>query len=79
MIAIIDYQAGNLQSVQKALAYLGAEHRTLDRPGGLDDCDSIFFDIFNAGHILFHLLTAQNPCQRTSRGFRGGAGGSLAE
>jgi imidazole glycerol phosphate synthase glutamine amidotransferase subunit len=41
MIAIIDYQAGNLQSVQKALAYLGAEHRTLDRPGGLDDCDRI--------------------------------------
>jgi len=41
MIAIIDYQAGNLQSVQKALAFLGAEHRTLDRPDDLDNCDRI--------------------------------------
>ena len=41
MIAIIDYDAGNIKSVEKALAYLGEEVRiTRDREdSGLGRCD----------------------------------------
>ena len=35
MIAIIDYDAGNIKSVEKALAYLGEEVRD----SGLGRCD----------------------------------------
>ncbi|HVB38022.1 MAG TPA: hypothetical protein VND92_05760, partial [Vicinamibacterales bacterium] len=35
MIALIDYGAGNLTSVRKALAAIGAEHRTPAAPGEL--------------------------------------------
>jgi imidazole glycerol phosphate synthase glutamine amidotransferase subunit len=41
MIAVIDYQAGNLQSVQKALDHIRAEYRLVDRPETLDGCDRI--------------------------------------
>lgn len=41
MIAIIDYRAGNLQSVRKALAYLNANCRIVAEPGGLDGGDKI--------------------------------------
>ena len=36
MIALIDYGAGNLTSVRKALTYLGAEFRVPDGPADLD-------------------------------------------
>ena len=36
MIALVDYGAGNLRSVHKALLYLGAEVRLFTRPEGLD-------------------------------------------
>ena len=35
MIALIDYKAGNLTSVRKAFAALGAELYTPERPAGL--------------------------------------------
>ncbi len=41
MIGIIDYQAGNLQSVEKALAFLGAGCRMVAEPKGLTGCDKI--------------------------------------
>jgi imidazole glycerol phosphate synthase glutamine amidotransferase subunit len=56
MIAIIDYQAGNLRSVQKALAYLGAEYRTVDQPGGLEGGDKILLPgVGNFGAAMDHL------------------------
>jgi glutamine amidotransferase len=35
MIALIDYGAGNLRSVEKALRYLGADTQVINRPEGL--------------------------------------------
>jgi glutamine amidotransferase len=40
-IAVIDYGAGNLTSVRKALAAVGASYFTPESPGALDDADGI--------------------------------------
>lgn len=37
MIALLDYGAGNLRSVQKALRYLGANAQVASKPDGLKD------------------------------------------
>ncbi len=49
MIALIDYGAGNLTSVRKALAALGAEHRTPATPGELADAQAII--VPGVGHF----------------------------
>ena len=41
MIAIIDYGAGNLQSVKKALDFIGAESVITDNPDTINACDKI--------------------------------------
>ncbi len=41
MIAIIDYGAGNLQSVKKALDFIGAESVITDNPEIINSCDKI--------------------------------------
>jgi glutamine amidotransferase len=41
VIALIDYKAGNLTSVRKAFAALGAELFTPERPGELETADAI--------------------------------------
>lgn len=41
MIAIIDYGAGNLQSVKKALDFIGAESVIIDNPETINACDKI--------------------------------------
>lgn len=41
MIAIIDYGAGNLQSVKKALDFIGAESVITDDPEIINACDKI--------------------------------------
>ncbi len=41
MIAIIDYGAGNLQSVKKALDFIGAESVITDNPQIINSCDKI--------------------------------------
>lgn len=41
MIAIIDYGAGNLQSVKKALDFIGAENIITDNPEIINGCDKI--------------------------------------
>ncbi len=41
MIAIIDYGAGNLQSVKKALDFIGAESVITDDPEAINSCDKI--------------------------------------
>ncbi|HAJ27901.1 MAG TPA: imidazole glycerol phosphate synthase subunit HisH [Syntrophus sp. (in: bacteria)] len=43
MIGIIDYKAGNLTSVARALHYLGEPCEVTDDPGVLDACDGIIF------------------------------------
>ncbi len=41
MIAIIDYGAGNLQSVKKAFDFIGAESVITDNPETINACDKI--------------------------------------
>lgn len=41
MIALIDYGAGNLRSVHKALLHLGVEVKLVSEPSGLKDCPGI--------------------------------------
>ncbi len=41
VIALIDYGAGNLRSVFKALRHLGAKVRLVSEPTGLDECRAI--------------------------------------
>lgn len=41
MIGIIDYGAGNLQSVKKALDFIGAESVITDNPEIINNCDKI--------------------------------------
>lgn len=40
MIALIDYGAGNLRSVHKALRFLNADVRLVTEPGGLNEADA---------------------------------------
>ncbi|MDE3155873.1 MAG: imidazole glycerol phosphate synthase subunit HisH [Acidobacteriota bacterium] len=49
MIALIDYGAGNLTSVRKALSALGAEHRTPTMPGELAEAQAII--VPGVGHF----------------------------
>lgn len=41
MIAVIDYGAGNLKNVVKALRFLNADVAVKDRPEGLNGCDAL--------------------------------------
>ena len=41
MIAVIDYGAGNLQSVKKALDFISVESVITDNPQTINDCDKI--------------------------------------
>lgn len=41
MIAIVDYGVGNIRSVERALAHVGAEPRLVGEATGLDDADGI--------------------------------------
>ncbi len=43
MIGIVDYNAGNITSVERALKYLGAEFVLSKKPGELVSCDKIIF------------------------------------
>jgi imidazole glycerol-phosphate synthase subunit HisH len=49
IVALIDYKAGNLTSVRKALASLGAEILTPEAPGDLDRADAVI--VPGVGHF----------------------------
>jgi len=57
VIALIDYKAGNLTSVRKAFAALGAELFTPERPADLESADAIV--VPGVGH--FGATTALGP------------------
>ena len=42
-VGVVDYGAGNLASVVRALSYLGAGFKTYDTPAGLDSVDRLIF------------------------------------
>ncbi len=43
MITVVDYQAGNLTSVESALRYLGASYRISSSPEEVDKADKVIF------------------------------------
>ncbi len=43
MVGIIDYNAGNIRSVERALAYLGLEYRISKKPAELEKADRLIF------------------------------------
>ncbi|MFA5181242.1 MAG: imidazole glycerol phosphate synthase subunit HisH [Syntrophales bacterium] len=56
MIGIIDYKAGNLTSVARALHYLGVPCEVTDNPEILDSCDRIIFPgVGAAGEAMINL------------------------
>ena len=77
MIALLDYGAGNLRSVEKALRHLGAEVRLVARPEQLGDAQAAvlpgvgaFDDCLNALRRQ-DLLEATRQFIRTGRPFLG--------
>ncbi|MGH9680900.1 MAG: imidazole glycerol phosphate synthase subunit HisH [Candidatus Acidiferrales bacterium] len=48
-IALVEYGAGNLPSVERALARLGVESRRASTPEGLDSCDALILP--GVGHF----------------------------
>jgi imidazole glycerol-phosphate synthase subunit HisH len=58
MITIIDYHAGNLFSVQKALEFLGAEAQISMDPDDIDKADKIIFPgVGSFGNAMHHVRT----------------------
>jgi glutamine amidotransferase len=56
MIALIDYNMGNLLSVSKALEYVGGDIRVVDRPGTLAQADAVVLPgVGNFGDGMEHL------------------------
>jgi len=77
VIALIDYGAGNLRSVHKALRFVGAEVRVVTRPEGLRDARALvlpgvgaFDDCLNALHRQ-ELVEASRAFIRSGRPFLG--------
>ena len=58
MIAIVDYGAGNLFSVQNALAYLNITCCTTDDPAVLEICDGVILPGVGAFPEAMHRLHA---------------------
>jgi glutamine amidotransferase len=57
MIAIVDYGAGNLRSVQNTLGHVGAQVKTVSHPSELDGADKIVLPgvgAFGAGMAALH-------------------------
>jgi len=53
MIAILDYGAGNLKSVSKALDFLGAEHKITNSPKEIAKSDKLIFPgVGNFGDVM---------------------------
>lgn len=65
MIGLIDFGAGNLHSVAKALRYLGADLKLFDRPEGLLDADAAVLPGVGAFDDCMNALRAQELQEAT--------------
>lgn len=74
MIALIDYGGGNVGSVLKAIEYLGASARIVDRPEGLDAASKIVLP--GQGHFgsMMKALEARGMLAPLDEIVRGSAG-----
>ncbi len=60
MIGLIDYGAGNLRSVHKALLYVGATVRLVDRPEGMESLRALVLPGVGAFDDCLHALRRQD-------------------
>lgn len=60
MIAIIDYGAGNLQSVKKAFDFIGAESVITDNPETIKNCDKILLPGVGSFGDAMESMSAKN-------------------
>jgi|TARA_B100002003_G_scaffold125112_1_gene115438 glutamine amidotransferase len=77
MIALLDYGAGNLRSVEKALRFVGGDVRLVESPDGMKDASAVvlpgvgaFDDCVNAMHRQ-ELLEASLQFIKSGRPFLG--------
>ena len=59
MIAIIDYGAGNMHSIEKALQYVGAEVRVTDSPAGVETAQAVVLPGVGSGGAAMAQMTKQ--------------------
>src|SRR5436309_3537059 len=57
MIAIIDYGAGNMHSIEKALQHVGAEVRVTDRPTGVEAAQAVILPGVGSGGAAMAQMT----------------------
>jgi glutamine amidotransferase len=57
MIAIIDYGAGNMHSIEKALQYVGAEVRVTDSPTGVEAAQAVVLPGVGSGGAAMAQMT----------------------
>ena len=72
MIAIIDYGAGNLSSVQKALNFLGADNRITADPAEILAADRVILPGVGAFEVFAWAATA--VCRERRKPRRCGSG-----
>lgn len=72
MIALIDYGAGNLHSVEKALRFLGAQVRRITTPDGLSEARSAVLPGVGAFDDCLNALRRQDLVQATCEFIRSG-------
>lgn len=72
MIALIDYGAGNLRSVHKALRYLGAEVRVVTRPDEIGDARAVVLPGVGAFDDCIHALQRQELLEASRAFIRSG-------
>ncbi len=68
MIALIDYGAGNLRSVEKALRFVGADIRVVRRPEEIGDAEAMVLPGVGAFDDCIHSLRRQELLE-AARGF----------
>ena len=57
MIAIIDYGAGNIRSIEKALEHVGASVRVTDEPGTVNQAQAIVLPGVGSGGAAMSRMT----------------------
>lgn len=72
VIALIDYGAGNLHSVEKALRFVGADVRRFVSGDGLEDADAAVLPGVGAFDDCIHALNRQALLEATGRFIRSG-------
>jgi glutamine amidotransferase len=72
VIALIDYGAGNLNSVHKALRHLGADVRLFDQPAGMEEAAAMVLPGVGAFDDCLNALQRQGLLEAARRFIRSG-------